>query len=216
MLLQVDGTRLQLELPVFGAFNVKNVLLAMSALVAIGALQWSDAPSLCASLAAPPGRMECFGVPGSPRVVVDYAHTPDALENVLLTCRMHTQGRLTVVFGCGGDRDRGKRPIMGAVAERLADQVVLTSDNPRTENPEHIVQEIHFGMSGSCPVEVVLDRETAIARALADADPDDLILVAGKGHECTQHVGQRVLAHSDRETVNRLLEARAIGGTDVA
>jgi UDP-N-acetylmuramoyl-L-alanyl-D-glutamate--2,6-diaminopimelate ligase len=151
-----------------------------------------------------PGRAERFGgSKGRPLVIVDYAHTPDALEKILTALREHARGKLVCVFGCGGDRDRGKRPLMGAVAERLADQVILTDDNPRTEKPETIIDDIRAGMKGA-PF-VTRERAQAIAQAIANAGAEDIVLVAGKGHEDYQQVGTQRLPYSDRVTVRTIL-----------
>jgi UDP-N-acetylmuramoyl-L-alanyl-D-glutamate--2,6-diaminopimelate ligase len=149
------------------------------------------------------GRMECFGGDGRPLVVVDYAHSPDALEKALAAVREHAREQVICVFGCGGNRDRGKRPQMGRIAETLADVVVLTDDNPRFESPEAIVAEIRGGMRGS--PEVIHDRVAAIRWAVGRAGTGDVVLVAGKGHEDTQQVGDRRLPMSDRQIVSELL-----------
>jgi UDP-N-acetylmuramoyl-L-alanyl-D-glutamate--2,6-diaminopimelate ligase len=142
-------------------------------------------------------------------VLVDYAHTPDALELVLRAARETTHGALAVVFGCGGDRDRGKRPEMGRIAAELADRVIVTSDNPRGEEPLAIVTEILAGTPAGSRVAVELDRRAAIRRAVAEAAPGDAIVVAGKGHEAYQIVGESVLAFDDRAEVRAALDARA-------
>ena len=197
----------RLDSPLLGRFNAANLLASVAALLALG-LELGQAVERLASARPVPGRMEVFSAgPGRPRAVVDYAHTPDALEKVLAALRAHTPGRLYCVFGCGGDRDAGKRPLMGRVAEGLADVVVLTDDNPRHESPAAIVADIRAGMRG--PARVIHDRVEAIRWALAAAGPGDTVLVAGKGHETTQQVGDRRLPLSDRETVSRWLEEAA-------
>ena len=153
--------------------------------------------------------MMTFLAPRRPRVVVDYAHTPDALEKVLRALREHVSGRLICVFGCGGDRDRGKRPQMGEVARRLADRVVITDDNPRSEPPSQIVKEILSGISDRIGVDVVHDRASAIEDSIVNAGPDDLVVIAGKGHETTQTIGKDVMPFSDRELARRLSEETA-------
>jgi UDP-N-acetylmuramoyl-L-alanyl-D-glutamate--2,6-diaminopimelate ligase len=146
--------------------------------------------------------MERFGGDaGQPLVVVDYAHTPRALEQVLLALRGHCRGRLWCVFGAGGDRDRGKRPLMGAVAERLADRVLLTNDNPRSEAPDAILAEIQAGMARPQAVQRMPDRAEAIHHAVGQAGPGDLVLVAGKGHEDYQQIGAERRPFSDRAQV---------------
>ncbi|HKE38168.1 MAG TPA: cyanophycin synthetase, partial [Candidatus Baltobacteraceae bacterium] len=138
--------------------------------------------------------------------VVDYAHTPDALENALRSLRETTRGKLFVVFGCGGDRDRGKRPEMGAVAARLADRVIVTTDNPRSEDPGTIAAEIVSGSGAQSTVVVELDRRRAIQRAVSEAGAGDVVLVAGKGHEAYQLVGERVLDFDDVAVARDALE----------
>jgi UDP-N-acetylmuramoyl-L-alanyl-D-glutamate--2,6-diaminopimelate ligase len=144
-------------------------------------------------------------------VLRDYAHTPDALERALAAVRPFTAGRLVCVFGCGGDRDRGKRPTMGAIAERLADHVILTSDNPRTEDPERILDDIEAGMTRR-DHERVEDRRAAIARALTHAAPDDVILLAGKGHETYQIRGTETLPFDEAAIVAELSAAAPAAG----
>jgi UDP-N-acetylmuramoyl-L-alanyl-D-glutamate--2,6-diaminopimelate ligase len=146
------------------------------------------------------------GPPAHPWVVVDYAHTPDALERVLAELQSIASGSITCVFGCGGDRDRGKRAAMGAAAARYAEHIVLTDDNPRSENPAGIVADIKSGIARHADLRVVHDRERAIAGAVAAAGPGDVVLVAGKGHETTQTVGGEVRPFEDRASVQRALE----------
>jgi UDP-N-acetylmuramoyl-L-alanyl-D-glutamate--2,6-diaminopimelate ligase len=160
-----------------------------------------------AELPTVPGRMELLGGRDKPAVVVDYAHTPDALEKALHSLRVHCSGRLIVVFGCGGDRDQGKRPIMGEVAARLADICYLTDDNPRSELSALIIDQILLGMPKSAPVWVVPDRGRAIQQAVANADSGDMILVAGKGHEDYQLVRDQVKHFDDREVATAALNA---------
>jgi UDP-N-acetylmuramoyl-L-alanyl-D-glutamate--2,6-diaminopimelate ligase len=143
-------------------------------------------------------------------VLVDYAHTPDGLESALAACRPFTEGKLICVFGCGGDRDRSKRPQMGAIAARLADAVVVTSDNPRTEDPARILEDVLAGIPAEAAPLVEADRATAIARAIAAAAPDDLVLIAGKGHEDYQILGTTKIHFDDREEAERALRARAL------
>lgn len=200
MTLTVDGDAYVIQSPLYGRFNAQNLALAMTALVATGLCHWSDLVRVVDRLEPAPGRMEQFRAEGQPRVVVDYAHTPDALEQVLVTLRDHTDGQLWVVFGCGGDRDAGKRPLMGEIASRCADQVILTDDNPRSESPAEIVRQICAGMV-SPPRRVIHARADAIRVAIESAEPNDCVVVAGKGHERTQVIGQRVVPFSDRATV---------------
>ncbi|RYG86435.1 UDP-N-acetylmuramoyl-L-alanyl-D-glutamate--2,6-diaminopimelate ligase [bacterium] len=190
-----------------GEFNLANALTVLGALLGLG-LPLDEAVASLVELTPPPGRMQRFGgVNGAPLVAVDYAHTPDALDKALQALRNHATGRLWCVFGCGGDRDRGKRPQMGAVAERLADEIVVTDDNPRTESPEAIVADILAGLTR--PVRVLHDREAAIAAAIDVAAEGDAILVAGKGHESVQIVGREARPFSDAAAVERALARRA-------
>jgi UDP-N-acetylmuramoyl-L-alanyl-D-glutamate--2,6-diaminopimelate ligase len=144
----------------------------------------------------------------SPAVLRDYAHTPDALERALDAVRPFTRGRLIVVFGCGGDRDKGKRPVMGEIAQRKADLVIVTSDNPRTEDPEDILDDIEVGMHG--PHERIVDRHRAIERALELADSNDVVLLAGKGHETYQVRGTTKYPFDEKVIVNELMTARQV------
>lgn len=174
-----------LEVPLLGRFNVSNILAVVGGLIACDLPLADVAASLRAALPVP-GRMESL-MGAHPTVVVDYAHTPDALEKVLSSLREHTKGKLICVFGCGGDRDAGKRPQMGEIAVRLADEVVITSDNPRSEFPEKIIEDICQGVDGKS-VSVVVDRHKAIQQAIHAATVNDIVLVAGKGHEDYQEM----------------------------
>ncbi len=194
--------RAQVKVPLLGEFNLANTLAVLAALLARG--EGLDAAVRRLGAIEPvPGRMECFRAPARPQVVVDYAHTPAALELALRCLRRHTCGRLWVVFGCGGERDRGKRPLMGKIAERLADRVILTDDNPRGELPEQILADIRAGMV-STPI-VIRDRSEAIAAALAAASAEDLVLVAGKGHESWQEIAGSKRPFCDRTVVANIL-----------
>ena len=188
-----------------GEFNVDNVLAVLAVLLGSGVGLHETAGAM-AALRAPSGRLETFHRPGAPTAVVDYAHTPDALDKALTVLRRHCAGRLTVVFGCGGDRDRGKRPEMGAIAARRADRVVLTDDNPREEDGERIVADIQAGL-GAHAAAVIRDRRAAIEYALAAATADDVVLVAGKGHEDYQIVGNQKRFFSDQQVVRTWLGA---------
>lgn len=194
----------ELQSRLLGRFNADNLCLALAVLLAWD-MPLSGAVSALQAVSPVPGRMMVFLAPQHPRVVVDYAHTPDALEQVLTALRAHVSGRLVCVFGCGGDRDRGKRPQMGEVARRLSDLVVLTDDNPRGEDPQQIVADILSGMGGRQGVHIEHDRAKAIEASIAAARPDDLILVAGKGHEDYQEIGGRRRRFSDIELVQQLL-----------
>ncbi len=191
----------ELAVGLLGRFNASNVLATLATLLALD-LPFAEALSRVARTATVPGRMERWGGGfGQPLAVVDYAHTPHALEQALRALREHGGRRLWCVFGCGGDRDPGKRPLMGAAAERLADRVIVTDDNPRTEDPARIVEAILSGMRRPGAATVIHDRRTAILQALAEASPEDLVLIAGKGHEQEQIVGTERRPFSDRAVV---------------
>jgi UDP-N-acetylmuramoyl-L-alanyl-D-glutamate--2,6-diaminopimelate ligase len=183
-----------------GRFNAANLLAVLLVLMDRG---WSlrRCVSVLQTLPTVPGRMELMGGAEKPAVVVDYAHTPDALEKALLALRAHCPGSLWVVFGCGGDRDRGKRPLMGELAQRMADRVIITDDNPRSESSAVIIEEILAGMKSPHGAQVEPDRRRAIQSAIRQASKGDLVLVAGKGHEDYQLVGDRVLRFDDRQEV---------------
>jgi UDP-N-acetylmuramoyl-L-alanyl-D-glutamate--2,6-diaminopimelate ligase len=190
----------RLKSRLLGRFNASNLLSVLLVLLLHG---WDLRRVLrvMERLETVPGRMQLFGGESQPTVVVDYAHTPDALEKSLQAARLHCSRRLTVVFGCGGDRDRGKRPQMGGLAERLADRVIVTDDNPRSEPSATIIQEILKGIQEPDRVVVEADRRLAIRQAVLEAAPGDLVLVAGKGHEDYQLVGGETLHFDDREQV---------------
>ncbi|GIX31119.1 MAG: UDP-N-acetylmuramoyl-L-alanyl-D-glutamate--2,6-diaminopimelate ligase [Porticoccaceae bacterium] len=190
-----------------GEFNALNLLALIAAFGALGH-PLAEIASGLEALPPVPGRMERFGGSRGPQVVVDYAHTPRALSAALAALRPHCPGRLWVVFGCGGERDPGKRPLMGAAAEIGADRVVVTSDNPRGEDPAAIAAAILAGMADPAAAVVELDRAAAIRRAVAEAQEGDWILVAGKGHEAWQEVAGRRLPLCDRELVRAALAAR--------
>ncbi len=195
--LQLPDGPAELALPLVGEFNADNVLTVLGMLLALGVAA-TDALAALAAVKAPPGRMEPVVVPGSALGIVDYAHTPDALAKALQAARAHCSGRLHVVFGCGGDRDTGKRPLMGEVAGRLADEIVVTDDNPRSECPAAITSAIVAGLPPGRAARVIPDRAEAIRAAVAAAHPGDVIVVAGKGHEDYQLVGSERRAFSDR------------------
>jgi len=199
--------RAQLATRQVGRFNLSNVLGVLGCLMARG-MAFADAVPLLAQLPAVPGRMEQVGE--QPLVIVDYAHTPDALEKVLAALRplaAERGGRLAVVFGAGGDRDPAKRPVMGAVAERAADRVIITSDNPRGEDPLRIIDAIAGGMRAAAPREP--DRRHAIERAVAEAALEDVVLIAGKGHESYQEIAGRRLPFSDQAVARAALALRS-------
>ena len=204
--------RLALASPLIGEHNVMNLLAALGVGWALGLAPDTAARAL-SGVQTVPGRFEQVRAGQPFLVVVDYAHTPDALERVLTTARKITSGRLGVVFGCGGDRDRTKRPIMGEIAARLADRAWITSDNPRSENPDAIIAEIAVGVARVWRERDrygrLADRRAAITAALAWAGPGDTVVIAGKGHETYQIVGTDVLPFDDRDVARRLLSERA-------
>jgi UDP-N-acetylmuramoyl-L-alanyl-D-glutamate--2,6-diaminopimelate ligase len=187
-----------------GAFNAENILGVLSVLLCMD-IPMSDAVHALEACTAPPGRMETLSAPNKPLVVIDYAHTPDALSKALQTARAHAKKRLICVFGCGGDRDAGKRPLMGEIAEQQADLVILTDDNPRMEDADAIVADILQGFNVPGDAVVERDRAKAIAHAISSSTADDLILIAGKGHEDYQIIGRNVKHFSDREVAGKYL-----------
>jgi UDP-N-acetylmuramoyl-L-alanyl-D-glutamate--2,6-diaminopimelate ligase len=205
--LHYQGRIFYVELPQAGEFQASNALVAAGLAIGLGA----DAAKVFAALETlkgAPGRMEkvAFARSGAP-IYVDYAHTPDSLEKVLEALRPHTANRLHVVFGCGGDRDKGKRPLMGAIAVRLADDVIVTDDNPRTEDAADIRRQILAAAPGAREIG---DRAEAIRAAVSDLKIGDVLIVAGKGHETGQYVMGDVLPFSDREQA--VADAVALGG----
>ena len=210
-LLAPDGERaVTLRLP--GRFNVENALCALACAVALG-IDTDSAVAALSEAERVPGRFEPIDAGQPFAVLVDYAHTPDSLENVLDSARAVTPAdrRLICVFGCGGDRDRDKRPLMGEIAARLADLAIVTSDNPRSEDPEEIIEEILAGMqAGSATVSSEADRRVAIGQAIAAAEPGDTVVIAGKGHEQGQEFeGGRKLPFDDREVAREQLSGHA-------
>src|SRR6266851_348371 len=208
MTVETPRGRVGLTSPLIGEHNVMNLLGAVATGLALGL----ELPAIAQALAAVgtvPGRFEQVRAGQPFLVIVDYAHTPAALERVLTTARKLTPGRLAVVFGCGGDRDRGKRPIMGEIAARLSDRVWITSDNPRSEQPDAIVAEIVAGVRETgAPVTAEPDRRAAIAAALRWAERSDTVVIAGKGHETYQVIGSDVLPFDDREVARAILAGR--------
>ena len=187
----IEGTDRQVVVTrTLGLYNVSNLLGVMGAMRALG-ISLEDAAQACCHLPAVPGRLNTLAEPGLPLVAIDYAHTPDAIEKVLLALRPVAQargGQLWCVFGCGGDRDATKRPLMAAMAQKNADQIVVTSDNPRSENPTSIISQILLGLTQRESVQVQADRALAILEAIASADAKDVVLLAGKGHENYQEI----------------------------
>jgi UDP-N-acetylmuramoyl-L-alanyl-D-glutamate--2,6-diaminopimelate ligase len=209
--LELDGSfgKLTVKTQLMGRFNAENSLVVIACLLSLD-VALSDAANALAECKPAPGRMEMLEaeVRDKPIVVVDYAHTPDALSKALGAAREHCEGALWCVFGCGGDRDAGKRPIMGAIADELADQIIVTDDNPRSEDPQAITAGILSGIK-SHAVRVIHDRGAAIAAALQEAQALDVVLIAGKGHEDYQIYGETRRAFSDRSEALRYLGAAA-------
>lgn len=192
--------RVELNLRLLGRFNLSNALAAFAVLVAEG-IPVNTAARIVSNCSPVKGRMETIRCKYAPTVVVDYAHTPDALTKALAACREHVSGRLGVIFGCGGDRDGGKRPQMAAVADKYADFIVVTDDNPRTELSENIIADICRGFSEHSNYKVVSDRYSAIVKTLDECESADVLLIAGKGHESYQEINGVRLPFSDQETV---------------
>lgn len=193
----------ELNSTLLGRFNISNLLAVLGVL----GIMNIPLPATLASLAKLTnvmGRMQTFGGNKKPLVVVDFAHTPDALEKTLKVLREHCEGSLWCVFGCGGDRDRGKRPIMGQIAEQLSDYLIITDDNPRTEDPQQIINDILPGLLCPWAVEIEHDRSTAITNAITSAKENDIVLIAGKGHEPYQIIGKEKIPYSDIELVKTL------------
>jgi len=194
-----------------GRFNLSNILAVLTALCANG-MPLSEVLAKLAHLPQVPGRMEAFGGGTLPKVIVDYAHKPEALKQVLIALKSFCKGKLWCVFGCGGERDNAKRPLMGEIAEKYADQLIVTNDNPRYEDPKQIVAQILQGLTLPDAAIVEHDRERAIAHAIRCASPQDMVLVAGKGHENYQLIGEQKILFSDALTVQRLLAEKQILG----
>ncbi|AWW33413.1 UDP-N-acetylmuramoyl-L-alanyl-D-glutamate--2,6-diaminopimelate ligase [Mannheimia varigena] len=207
----LQGARIQFESSwgngelnsrLIGAFNVSNLLTAFAGLLALG-VDINELVKTAPQLVGVAGRMECLTAENKPMVIVDYAHTPDALEKALQAARLHCEGELYCIFGCGGDRDSGKRPLMAQIAEQLADKVIATDDNPRTEDNQKIMADIVKGFAK--PQQIIHNREEAIKTAIAQAKDRDVILIAGKGHEDYQIIGTEKLHFSDQETARKYL-----------
>lgn len=198
----------ELTVPLVGDFNASNVLLAFASMLTLG-YPLDDLIQTAPKLTAVIGRMEVFTQLNKPMGVVDYAHTPDALQKALLALKAHCQGELWCVFGCGGDRDKGKRPMMAQVATTFADHTILTNDNPRTEAASAIMQDIEKGVVDNADYCIELDRKIACELALTKAGKHDIVLIAGKGHEDYQILGKEKLHYSDRETVQSWMGEKA-------
>lgn len=212
MLIEGNGVEFDLSTPLIGEINIPNVEMLIATLLALST-SIDDIKRIVSKLRPAPGRMEFYSGVGQPSVIVDYAHTPDALEKALLSVKKHCQGRVWCVFGCGGDRDKAKRPVMGAAVEKYADKLVVTNDNPRHESAEKIADDILSGINGD--VQVILDRAQAISLTIEQAHIEDWVLIAGKGHETTQQVNDEYREFSDRKTVQKVLQFSKIIDADV-
>jgi UDP-N-acetylmuramoyl-L-alanyl-D-glutamate--2,6-diaminopimelate ligase len=214
---EMNGTSYRLDakdksyfvrLPLIGRFNIYNSLAALTAANAMG-LDIRTAVLALAKAPQIPGRLEAVPAKRKFQVFVDYAHTDDALLNVVKTCRDLNPNRLILVFGCGGNRDKTKRPLMGSVADQYADYAFITSDNPRKEDPELIIRDVEAGFKHK-NYEKIVDRKEAIARAIAMAHPRDIVLIAGKGHEKYQEFGDHIVPFDDVEIAGRALEEHPV------
>jgi UDP-N-acetylmuramoyl-L-alanyl-D-glutamate--2,6-diaminopimelate ligase len=201
--LEYDGVRYRVRLPLVGSFQVENALVAAGQAIAAGG-EASQVFAALEGLVGAKGRLELAGRKSGAPIFVDYAHKPDALAKALEALRPYVSGRLVVVFGAGGDRDAGKRPLMGAIAADKADHVIVTDDNPRSENPSAIRAAI---LTGAPDADEIGDRNEAIHRAVADLKPGDVLLIAGKGHETGQIIGQKTVPFSDQQAVRNALAA---------
>lgn len=199
----------QIVCPLYGEFNLYNLAASFAALLALG-FSLDELTRAVVMLEPVAGRMQPFYGSQKATCLVDYAHTPDALEQALKALQQHVPGKVTCVFGCGGDRDKGKRPQMAAIAERYADHVIVTSDNPRTEDPKAIIDDILQGFSSLAQVQVEADRAKAIALAITTSSPESVVLVAGKGHEDYQIIGTEVISFCDRQVVMHLLAEETV------
>lgn len=210
---EAEGAAVELRAAVVGRYNLSNLLGVVAGMRSVG-VPLAEAAQVCASLSPVPGRMQAFGGDGLPLVVIDYAHSPDAVDKVLTALQPVADargGRLWCVVGCGGDRDPGKRPLMAAAAERGAHRLVLTSDNPRSEDPARILDDMVAGLAEPARAQVIVSRAQAIARAVLDAEPADVVLLAGKGHEDHQEVQGQHLPFSDMMHAQAALRERRQG-----
>jgi UDP-N-acetylmuramoyl-L-alanyl-D-glutamate--2,6-diaminopimelate ligase len=198
--------RLLVSVPIYGEFNIENLLVVLAVLLMHG-VPINQAIERLKRIQPIPGRMENFSFgKDSPFVFIDYAHTPDALKNVLLSARAYCKQKLWLVFGCGGDRDQGKRALMGEMADKYAESIIVTDDNPRSEDPKKIVSDILSGCTNNS-VEIIHDRELAIRSALQQAGPDDCVVIAGKGHEIYQETSGKRTKFSDRKLLKKMILA---------
>ena len=191
--------------PFFGAYNIQNASAVLVAAMTLG-FSFQKVVAALTHVALPPGRMQSISNPLNAKILVDYAHTPDALQKALMACREVCSKRLVVLFGCGGDRDKGKRQAMGAVAGELADHIILTNDNPRSESPQQIIEQILMGVPGAeGRVESISDRREAIAVGVKQLQSGDVLLVAGKGHESYQLVGTERIEFDDVKEITAVV-----------
>lgn len=202
----IQEQRQVVQVPLYGEFNVENLLAVITVMLALGH-SLAEIAEKVRVLQPVMGRMQRFGDQESALIFVDYAHTPDALHKALISARQHCKNKLWVVFGCGGDRDAGKRPEMGSIAEQHADQVIITDDNPRSENPAQITEDILSGCHSDA-ICVIHDRAEAIRQAILSASADDCIVIAGKGHELYQEYNSQKLPFSDAKAVIQVLASR--------
>jgi len=198
------------DVPLLGRFNVSNALAVLSTLL-VSQFSLENAVTSLSAIHSVDGRVEIIAEPEKPVVVVDYAHTEQGLSAVCRSMREHFSGDMWCVFGCGGDRDRSKRPMMAKVAEQFADRIIVTTDNPRHEDPQAIIDEVMTGFTSTENVEAILDRRQAIDIAITNAQPGDVVLLAGKGHETSQIVGDVHIAFDDRRVAREFLAAREPG-----
>ncbi len=195
----------EFETDLLGRFNISNLLATLTVLCLHG-INLFDALYYLSKIKPVAGRMQQFKTTQSPLTIVDYAHTPDALEKTLAAIKEHVLGKIICVFGCGGDRDKGKRPLMAQAAQKYADTIIVTNDNPRSENPQHIANEIVAGFSNGTEMAVILDRQQAIVNALQQATTEDVVLIAGKGHENYQIIGKETFPFDDAAVVKHYLQ----------
>ena len=198
------------DIPLLGRFNVANALAVLATLL-VSRFSFEDAIKSLSAVHSVDGRVELITEDDKPVVVVDYAHTEQGLNAVCQLASEHFKGKVWCVFGCGGDRDRTKRPLMAKAAEKYADRIIVTTDNPRHEDPQDIINEVMTGFSSLDKVEAVLDRRQAIDIAITSAQPGDVVLLVGKGHETSQIVGDVHIAFDDRRVARELLAAREPG-----
>lgn len=206
-----DGSEIETSSTLIGDFNISNVLMSVLSLYAFGEWTMESILKKVAVLRPPPGRLECMVLPNRARVFIDYAHTPDALEKVILALKPEVAGRIIVVFGCGGERDKAKRPAMGRIAQQLSDHCIVTDDNPRREDSKQIIDEICAGCASNENVTIEPDRKSAIHRAILMATSGDVVLVAGKGHEDYQLIGETKKSYSDRDVVQAFIKESRCG-----